>query len=339
MAYDMRQLLEVARMYHVEKLSQQEISEQLGLSRPKVSRVLREAEEQGIIQVTIVDPSHDTAELAQRLIEQFGLKDAYVADTVGLSGNKAFSQLGKAGADYLVRLLNPQDVLGVAWGRTTLEIARQMPEWPIREMTVASLIGCPYENALDEDVFEVARMLARKLQASLHILYTPVIVSSPEARDVYLSDRHTAAAMKQIDYCNIAISCIGNFWRRGRLYRSGYITPEKFDELAKKGAVGCICAHFYDRDGNPVDEDLDSRAIAIPFEALKDKTWSIGVVMGLEKIDAIMGALRGKLVNVLITESDTAKALLEKAADKSKKLSLKHMTRPSDSARRLGRSG
>jgi deoxyribonucleoside regulator len=312
----MRQLLEVARMYHVEKLSQQEISEQLGLSRPKVSRILSEAEEQGIIQVTIVDPTRDTAELAQRLIDQFGLKDALVADTVGLSGAKAFEQLGKAGADYLVRLLNPQDVLGVAWGRTTMEIARQMPEWPVREMTVASLIGCPYDNTPDEDVFEVARMLSRKLQASLHLLYTPVIVSSPEARDVYLSDRHTAEAMRQIDYCNVAICCIGNFWRRGRLYRSGYVTPEKHDELAEKGAVGCVCAHFYDRDGKPVDADLDSRAIAISIDKLKEKAWSIGVAMGLEKVDAITGALKGGLVNVLITESDTAKALLEKASRK-----------------------
>lgn len=329
MAYDMRQLLEVARMYHVEKLSQQEISEQLGLSRPKVSRVLSEAEEQGIIQVTIVDPTRDTAELAQRLIERFGLKDAFVADTVGLSGSKAFEALGRAGAEYLVRLLNPQDVLGVAWGRTTLEIARQMPEWPVREATVASLIGCPYENALDEDVFEVARMLARKLQAALHILYTPVIVSSPEARDVYLADAHTAAAMKQIDYCNIAICCIGNFWRRGRLYRSGYVTPEKFDELTKRGAVGCVCAHFYDKDGRPVDDELDSRAIAITLDALKEKAWSIGVSMGLEKIDAIMGALRGGFINVLITESDTAKALLERAGKKSKRLSSRRAARHS----------
>lgn len=335
MAYDMHQLLEVARMYHVEKLSQQEISDQLGLSRAKVSRVLSEAEEQGIIQVTIVDPTRDTAELAQRLIERFGLKDASVADTVGLSGNMAFSQLGKAGAEYLVRLLNPQDVLGVSWGRTTLEIARQMPEWPIREMTVASLIGCPYENALDEDVFEVARMLARKLEASLHILYTPVIVSSREARDVYLSDRHTAEAMRQIDVCNITISCIGNFWRRGRLYRSGYVSPEKFRELGRKGAVGCICARFYDREGNPVDEDLDSRSIAISLDALRDKTWSIGVVMGLEKIDAIMGALKGGLVNVLITESNTAKALLERSAGSSQRLSMKRAA----GALEVGRSG
>ncbi len=331
MAYDMRQLLEVARMYHVEKLSQQEISDQLGLSRAKVSRVLSEAEEQGIIQVTIVDPAHDTAELARRLIEHFGLKDAAVADTVGLSGNMAFSQLGKTAAEYLVRLLNPQDILGVAWGRTTLEIARQMPEWPVREMTVASLVGCPYENALDEDIFEVARMLARKLQANLHILYTPVIVSNREAMDVYLSDKHTAEAMRQIDVCNIAISCIGNFWRKGRLYRSGYVTPEKFKELERKGAVGCICARFYDREGNSVDEDLDARSIAISFDALRDKTWSIGVVIGLEKIDAIMGALKGGLVNVLITESNTAKALLERSTGKSSKRFLLRQAAPTNS--------
>ncbi len=311
MNYDLRQVLEVARMYHVAKLSQQEICDQLNLSRPKVSRLLRQADEQGIVQVTVVDPFHDIGTLQKSLIEEFDLKDARVINTVGHTSNQARVQLGKTGAEYLVKLLKPHDVLGVAWGTTTLEIAKQMPHYHLEDVKVVSLNGCTYENTMDEGVFDVSRMFGRKLGARLFHLYTPVIVSSIAVKEVYLSENHTRRTLEYIEHVNIALNGIGNFRRESMLYRYGYITEEKRQELERNGAVGNFCSLYYNIDGKPVDEDLNRRTIGISLESMKSKEYSIGVAMGREKVEAILGALRGRFINILITDEETAKAIIE----------------------------
>lgn len=310
MNYDLRQVIEVARMYHVAKLSQQEICEQLNLSRPKISRLLRQAKEQGIVQVTVVDPFHDIGTLENNLIDEFGLKDACIINTIGLTGNKARAHLGKACAEYLVKMLKPHDVLGVAWGTTVLEVAKQIPHYHVEDMKVVSLTGCTYENTMDEGVFEVARMFGRKLGARLYHLYTPVIVSSEAVKDVYLSDNHTRRTMEYIEYANIALNGIGYFGRDSMLFRYGYISEERRGELERRGAIGNFCSLYYNIDGEAVDEDLNRRTIGISLESMKTKEHSIGVAMGREKIAAILGALRGRFINILITDEDSAKSLL-----------------------------
>ena len=311
MNYDLRQIIEVARMYHVVKLSQHEISERLNLSRPKISRILRQAEERGIVRVAGVDPMHDSATLEKELVDAFDLKSACVTNALGLSGNQVRVELGRLAAEYLIKILKPRDILGVAWGSTTLEVAKQMPNYPVDEMKVASLFGCTYENVMDEGIFDMARIFARRLGARLYLLYTPVIVSSAAVRDVYLSENHTKLTMENIKLCNVALNGIGTFWRNSMLYRYGYIKETKWEELAKRGAVGNICSRYYDIDGNPVDEELESRTIGLGFSQMKNKEHSIGVAMGPDKVAAVYGALVGKLINTLVTDEDTAKAVLE----------------------------
>lgn len=311
MNYDLHQVLEVARLHYVAKLSQQQIAERLHLSRPTISRLLRQAEEQGIVRVSVVDPFHDLAKLERRLVEEFGLKEARVVNVTGQSVAKARAQLGKATADYLMKILKPHDILGVAWGTTTLEVARQMPQYHIEDMRVASLIGCTYENTMDEGVFEVARMFGRKLGAALYLLYTPVIVSSVEAKRVYMAENHTRRTMEYVLQANIALNGVGNFSRDSMLYRYGYISEEKRAELERKGTVGNFCSLYYDIDGKSVDRDLEERTIGASLDCLRTKEHSIAVAAGREKAAAILGALRGGYVNVLVTDEEAAKAILE----------------------------
>ncbi len=319
MNYDLHQVLEVARLHYVAKLSQQEIAERLGLSRPTISRLLRQAEERGVVRIAVVDPFHDLAKLESRLTKEFALKEARVVNVLGLSATKARVQLGKAAAEYLVKILKPHDVLGVAWGTTTLEVARQMPQCHIEDIRVASLIGCTYENTMDEGVFEVARMFGHKLGAALFLLYTPVIVSSLEAKSVYLSENHTRRTMEYIQQANIALNGVGNFSRDSMLYRYGYISEEKRAELERKGTVGNFCSLYYDIDGKLVDNDLAERTIGASLECLRTKEHSIAVAAGREKAAAILGALRGGYINVLITDEEAAKAVLELIGDKPKR--------------------
>ncbi len=283
MPYDLRLMMDAARMYYVAKINQQEIAKKLKISRPTLSRILRQAEEEGIIQITVVDPFNDVATLENRLIEEFGLKDACVVINMGQSANKMRTQLGKAGAEYLVKKLKPRDILGVAWGATTMEVARHMPHDHIEGMRVVSLIGCTYENTMDEGLFEVARVFGRKLGAELYHLYTPVIVSSPEVKQIYLSDNHTRRTMEYIAYSNITPNGIGNFGRESMLYRYGYISDEKRAELAAKGTVGNFCSLYYDIDGNPVDPELNARTIGVSLEEMRIKESSIGIAAGVEK--------------------------------------------------------
>ena len=311
MNYPLRLLVEVARMRHMTKLTQQEIADRLELSRPTISRVLSQAEERGIIKISVVDPFQDISSLENQVKDEFGLKEVRIVNTLGLDEASVLAQLGRAGAECLMKLLQPNDTLGVAWGRTTREVAKQMPPFYVEGVRVVSLNGCTYEKMLDEDLFEVERIFCRKLGGKLHLMYAPVIVASTATKAVYLAENHMSMAMNYIEKSRIIINGIGKFHQKSMLYRYGYINKDEWAELERKGSVGNFCSLYYDIDGNLSNPELCARTIGISLEHLKTKEYSIGVAHGQDKVPAILGALRGRFINIFITGEETARALLD----------------------------
>ena len=311
MNYDQSLVIEVARMYHEAKLSQFEISQRVKCSRSTVSRMLKCAEESGFVKVVVIDPSNNIKDLEGRMKALFGLKDAHIISNHGDDVRRVRANLGKAGAEYLVSILKPRDMLGVAWGYTTLEIAKHMPEFHAEISTVVSIGGCTYEQIMDESMFDMLHLFARKLSAPLRMLYTPIIVSSIEAKRAYLSDRNTSLVMEYIEKCNIVINGINYLGKHSLIYQYGYVSESEIETLRAKGAVGNFCSRYFDREGNEVDQDLGERTIGISAESMRKKEYSIGVAAGREKCAAILGMLKGRLINVLITDIETAKGILD----------------------------
>lgn len=304
------QIIAVARMYYEGKLTQSEISKRINLSCPTISRMLKKAKEKGLVQTVVIDPFENVHNLQGQLKKVFHLKDVKVINAYSSNPRTTKTMVCAAAADYISELLKPEDILGIASSTTTCEIAKAMKPSEVDKVSVVSISGCTYEHVIDEDVFSATRIIGKKLGAKIHFLYTPTIVSSGKVKDVYLSDSNTSTAMEMIDRANLVVNSVGYFGRHSQFYRYGYIDEETMKELEKNRTVGNICSHYYDINGMPTNRELSNRTIGITLDQLKTKEYSLGVACGQEKVLALLGALRGGYVNILITDDATAKAVL-----------------------------
>jgi len=304
------QIIAIARMYYEGGLTQNEISRRVNLSCSTISRMLKKAKERGFVQTVVVDPFASSNNLQTQLKKMFGLKDTLVVNAYSSNPRTTKSLVCGAAADYIAELVKPGDILGIAPSTTTAELAKAMRPREMEKLTAISISGCTYEHVIDEDVFSATRIIGKKLGAEIHFLYTPIIVSSTRIKEVYLSDSNTKMTMQMIEACNITVNSVGYLGRHSQFYRYGYMDEATMTGLEKRRAVGCLCAHYYDINGIPVDRSLSERVIGITLEQLRAKEYSICVASGQEKVMALLGALRGGYVNVLIVDDATAKSIL-----------------------------
>src|SRR6266581_2124900 len=134
-----RLLVKVAQLYHLQGLNQDQIGRQLGVSRSKVSRMLKEARERGLVEITIHYPSRFSLDLERRLESELGLREAVVVNASGVAGGQVLSPVAGAAADYLLRVLQPGDVLGVSGGQTAALTAQVMSSSAVESLSVAQL--------------------------------------------------------------------------------------------------------------------------------------------------------------------------------------------------------
>src|SRR3954451_9486605 len=131
----MRLLVKVAQLYYLQGLNQDQIGRQLGVSRSKVSRMLKEARERGLVEISIHFPSRFSLDLERQLESELGLREAVVVNAGGVVGSQILSAVAGAASDYLFRVLQPGDVLGVSGGETVALTAQVMPASTVEDVS------------------------------------------------------------------------------------------------------------------------------------------------------------------------------------------------------------
>lgn len=306
---------QVAQMYYEQGATQESIADALGLSRPTVSRILREAREAGVVEIIVHRPAGLDARLASELQRRFPvLRQALVVDgTAGLGEELVRRNLGRAAADFLLYLVRPGDCISVTWGQTMAAVAEALAPRPLAGVTVVQLNGGVSRAGSGTNAGEVVGRFGRAFGAAAHVLPVPAIVESATARDLLVRDRHIAPLLDLARGAGVAVFSIGALGPDSMLCAAGYFAPPEYDALVARGAVGDICSRFFTRDGEPVDPDLDRRTVGIELGDLRQKPYAVAVAGGARKVPGILGALRGRLLNVLITDAVTARQLLAQA--------------------------
>ena len=303
-------LVRIAWQYYIEELTQQEIAERFYLSRSKVARLLKEARETGIIEFKIVGVPTEHLELERRLRSRFKLKDVIVTPTPPDKAEIRRS-LGRAAAGYLQSIFRPDLVVGLGMGRTIAEIPQFVNPDPSSKCTFVELVGGASRTDVGFDTYNVSWQLAETCQGVAHHVNSPVVVESPEVRAAIMSDFNITSVLEIGAKSDVAIVGIGQAGPDMTLARLGYCDDEAIHELLDKGAVGDIMGHYYDLDGKAVITGLEGRLIGLAPEEIFQIPSVIGVAGG-DKTEAIMGALRGAYIDVLITDDLTASAILER---------------------------
>ena len=301
-------LYRIARQYYVENLTQEEISHRLHVSRGYVSRLLQKCLEEGIVQVHIQYPFLTHPFLEQELRKEFGLKDAVVVDP-GHEGG-ALAALGRAGAYYLQTTVEREDTLGVSWGSTLWQVVYHLIGSRDIKLGVVQLMGGLAHTDARTQPNEVARLFALAFGGISYYLSAPLYVDAEDTAQALYNSSIVGSAMRKARTATTCIVGIGAIVSNNMLFQGAGLPPDTVARLQEMKAVGDICGRFYGIDGTRCPSDVDKRTIAITHDELRRIPTVIGIATGDIKTQAIIGALRGKLLNVFITDKKTAENVL-----------------------------
>jgi len=303
-------LYKVAKAYYEDGLTQQEIGQRFGLSRIKVSRLLNQAREEKIVHITINAPQASYAGLERELETGYGLHEALVIPTYD-DRHDLHNALGLAAAGCLVRSLQGNEVLGLTWGNTLLSTVAALPanNWP--EMRVVQMLGGLGHPEADVYGADLVHRTAQTFGAKARMLAAPGIVASPEVRAALLADAQIADTLALAAQADIALVGIGRPTVNSVVMQSNILTEAEFAALQALGAVGDIGLRFFDADGRAIPHAINERIIGLTLEQIRAIPRVIGVAGGPEKSEVIRAALRGQLINVLVTDEANARRLVD----------------------------
>jgi DNA-binding transcriptional regulator LsrR (DeoR family) len=312
---DLRLLTRVARLYHEEGLNQTQVADRLGLTQVSVSRMLKKAEESGIVRTTVVTPPGAFTDLEDLLEVKFGLNQAIVGDAARDSDESVLSAIGSAGAQFLESMLKPGEVIGISsWSTSLLSVIDHMH--PLRKggekSLVVQMLGGVGNPSAEQHANRLALRLARMVHGEARFLPAPGVVASARAARVLLEDRVVSEAVALFEKVTLALVGVGVLEPSALVASSGNtFSKAELEDLQQSGAVGDICFCFYDANGREVRGALEGRVIGIDLKSIRRVPRSVALCGGKKKFPAILGALRGKWVNTLITDQYTAQRLVK----------------------------
>lgn len=308
---DLQLILQVTRLYYEQDLTQQEIANRLNITRQKVSRLLVQARVEGIVNISIHDPTPVDNPLALEIKRSFGLNDVILTSGEGLTTETLRTALGMTAGRYLLRLLREDSLIGIGWGRTLYEMVNSLPPHSKVNLHIIPLIGGIGRMASSFQVNEIARRFAELFDATYRCLYVPAFTQDLDIWNAFMKMHEVKEVQELWQRLDLAIVGIGHveFQKISSMFFVDYISPSSLAKLQAHGAVGDICGQFFDVHGKPVKTELE--VIGISLDQLAAIHQVVAIAGGREKTKAILGALRGGYVKTLITDTETAYALLE----------------------------
>lgn len=297
-------LVRVSRLYFELGENQQRIAEIVGFSRPQVSRLLRQARQEGIVDIRVIDPRTTDRGLETALRGRFGLRSVLLSPRLSGSEDLIRRMLGRAGARYIRGALREGNVVGLGGGSTVAAMLDSLSSWgQYLGTTVVPLIGGTGHTL---QANELARRFSQRVGGVALELACPGLVGTPDLRRAMLSDASVQEVTAYWDRLDIAVLGIGAPTWDERL-----LGTEVSRELERRGAVGELLARPYNMHGRFIAADLGTRTIGIEPDQLRRVPVSIAIAGGDSKIHPLLGALRSGVFKVLITDQETAASILD----------------------------
>jgi len=299
-----------AWLYYMDNMKQSEIAEQLDISRASVALYLMQARENGMVRITMESQIFREQVLAQELEQRFGLKAAYVlTPPTSLSASNPLRDCAILGGEILLKYLEEGDELGVAWGQMLYEISKNLPIKKIRGLEVVQLcgnLGAPFGYAPEQCTLEIATRLSAKSRN----LYAPLTVSTVKLAEQLRNEPIIAEQLAILESCTKAVFSFGACNPDSHIVSCGASTVTKLKQAYKNGARAVVAGRLVDKNGQPFEPADKSKIIGITLEKMKKIPFRLSVSSGLDKAEAILAGLKGNFATHLVTDLDTAEAIL-----------------------------
>lgn len=298
----------IAWLYYKEGLKQSRIATMLGLSRSKVGRLLQKAQQDGIVHFQVLGPTSNCLEIEKKLIDLFNLQDAVVVPVV--SEDKIRESLARAAAQYLERHLTSGSLFAVGWGITISEVPKFIHSQGIHSLRIVTLNG-GLTPSFYLNPYDVGSRLAHIFGGQCYYVHAPAITTSEELCRSLKADATVQQALEMAKHADYSMVGIGRAGAESTLVKMRYLNLGETEALRQQGAVGDILGQFFNAQGEKVNCDLHQRIVAFPIEDLRKMKNAIGLAGGKAKVKAILGAIRGGFIKILITDEETAQGLLK----------------------------
>lgn len=291
----------VAKLHYESDMSQVDIAKRMGVSTATISRLLRQAREQGIVRIEVRE-FEETEDLSERLVEALGLEKAAVIDVPPASVPAAL-------ADPLGGLLKESglkagSVLAVGWGRAIREVMQVgLPQIP--GVLVVPATGGMQQHAAHFQVHEFVRLAAQHTGGIPRFIHAPYLPSA-ETRPALLADPTIRENVALWDRIDVAVVGVGLPHTTATTEESAATSSER----RLTDAAGDVIRHYFTASGAVIPWEGEGRMIAVSVEQLRRVPLVIGVAAGGAKAAAIVGAVRAGFVRALVTDSRTALAIL-----------------------------
>ena len=297
-----------ARRFYLEGVSKSDIAAELGVSRFKVARMLDWARSTGLVRIELESPGEIDLDLSVRLRTARGLRHCVVIE--GPEDDELLRMaLGRAAAELLSEIVQPGDVLGLAWARSLMAMRTSLKALPACD--VVQLTGA-LSLPSDDSSVELVRDLARRSNGQGYYFYAPMVLPDAATARVLRTQPDVARAIERYPSVTKAVIGVGA-WQQGLSTVVGALTERERREIYDLGVRAELSGVQIDGQGNPVTTPLTDRLVGITAEQLHAVPDVIAVAYGTAKIDAVDAGIRGGFITSLVTHSAMANGLLLRA--------------------------
>ncbi|MDR8389808.1 sugar-binding transcriptional regulator [Aliifodinibius sp. S!AR15-10] len=311
----LRLVTKVAQLYYEKGHLQKQIAEELHLSQATISRLLKTADEQNIVKTSVSIPVGVYSDMEEEIEELYGLKEVVIADAPSKANNEEILRsIGSAASYYLETTLSKGETLGISsWSTTLLAMVNAMqPIRNVKDTKVVQILGGIGNPAAETHASHLIKRLSSLVNGEAIFLPAPGVTPKGSSPEIYMQDEYVKKAVEKFNAISLALVGIGTLEPSKLLANSGNVFSEQeLNELEKNGAIGDICLHFFDEDGNPIETSLNKRVISMSLDQIKKVERTVGIAGGERKVKAIKAALKGQYINVLITDRHTAENILK----------------------------
>ena len=295
-------------------MTMEHIARDLGLSRSTVSRLLRDARAEGMVQISLRPPEqHRLADLAQRIESSYGVTAYVVPSAASESERHRLELVATAAARRLERMVSPESTVGLAWGTTITALAEQLTPRTLPGVRIVQLNGAI--NTQGTGLTYVGTMLDRvasRWDASVHHFPVPAFFDHAATRAALWRERSVQRVLELQAQVQLAVFGVGAFTADvpSHVYTTDYITDADQHALHADGAVGDVCTVMLRADGTWKDIRLNARSTGPDPAQLARIPRRLLVAAGPRKALALRAALRARTATDLVVDETTALRML-----------------------------
>lgn len=315
---DQKLIYQCCCLYYEDNMGQLEIARKLGISKSSVSRMLQIGRELNIVEIKVNHLSQYMYEdLAEEIKKKYGLKDVVVSESRPLdSKEERMDQLTDRAAEYLDRLLKDGDQVGVSIGFSIRNLAKTKATYAPRKCTFVPLVGgVGHHTSSAEEIQsnQVAKAMAEKYGGRYVSFFSPALFSNEKLMEEFLKEESVGFIFDYFNKLDVVISGMNvSSSRFESIEKLGYVTKEEIKTYKERGAICNLALRFLDAEGNlePFDE-YNRRIAGISMEQYKQVKYKLLLTASKQNAESVKACIAGGYANVLITDVDCARELLE----------------------------